>query len=398
MISAHRSLAFAMRAVTLLLMFLGAVALGRIALTRNIDRACALDEWPHLSSCRKADTAVSAQVRELQQQASRNPGDSANYLALAMLTTRPGGIAPLDDQVVLDVASQLTRQDPMLQRVLAARALQGGQWPQSVGALARLVDDFHDPAAAQAMASLLAFPESRQALVDAIKPESRWVGPVLQALPAARVPVTQVMPLLDTALAMNLIGSEQGLALIGQLKAAGAWLDAQALWLRLLGQGAPLLFNGGFEQGFVRGGFDWELPDGVAARTGVQVQQPPVAGANGRALELAFNGRPLALPVMSQQMVLLPGRYAFSGRFMARRLRAGAGMTWVFGCTSSAAELARTTPLSDTQGRWQQISLPLSVPDGCGAVQVQLRTQLGSDALSGLRGEAYFDDFQVVAL
>jgi len=199
--------------------------------------------------------------------------------------------------------------------------------------------------------------------------------------------------LLEPAIALKLVTPELGLAMVSQLKASGYWLDAQALWLRLLGQPAPMIYNGGFEQGFIRGGFDWELPEAAPAHTGVQVAQQPVAGAQGRALELAFNGRPLALPVIGQVVVLLPGSYAFTGRFMARRLRAGTGLTWVFSCAAGGTELARTPALTDSQGKWQDLSLPLLVPAGCGAVLMQLRTQVGSDALAGLRGEAYFDDF-----
>ena len=389
--------AVAVSAATMVALAAIALALGWISLQRNFDRACELDEWPNFSSCPKPDAAVAAQVRDLRQRIARNPGDVAPYLALTLLTAQPGGIAPLDDQAVLAVTGKLAGHDPRLLRVLASRALQRRQWPEAVQLLTQLVELHRDGPAAQAMASLLALPDARAALVAALQPDSHWVEPLLQALPASQVPVQQAMPFLAQALTLRLIPAEAGLALVSQLKAGGYWLDGQALWLRLLGQPAPLIYNGDFENGFVRGGFDWELQDAAPARTGVQVQQPPVAGAQGRALELAFNGRPLALPVVGQHLVLFPGSYTFSGRYMAQQLRAGAGLTWVFTCTTGGAELGRTPSLTDTQGRWQDLTLPLEVPANCGAVLMQLRTQLGSDGLAGLRGEAYFDGFGLSA-
>ena len=390
----RRLLTLALRALVMAVLTAGAVALGWISLQRNVERACELDEWPHLSSCPKPETERSAQLADLRQRAARNPGDAANYLALALLT-QSGSIAPLDEEAVLRVTSVLAAQDPVLHRVLATRALQRGQLPEAVHWLVRLVEGARDERAAQTMAALLAFPEGRAAVVSALQPASRWLEPLLRAMPAARVSIQQAMPLLEPALAMKLITSSQGLALVSQLKAEGAWLDAQALWLRLLGRPAPLIFNGGFEQGFIRGGFDWDLPDAPVSRTGVQVQQPAILGAQGRALELIFSGRPVTLPVLGQHLVLFPGSYAFHGRFMARRLRAGAGLSWVFTCAAGGAELARTPLLTDTQGRWQDVSVPVDVPSGCGAVSMQLRTQLGSDALAGVQGDAYFDDFQL---
>jgi hypothetical protein len=391
-----RPLAVVVSGVTLLLLAACAIALGWISLQRNFDRACDRNEWPYFSSCPKPDASVAAQVRDLRQRVARNPGDVTAYLALSLLTAQPGGIAPLDGEAVLAATRQLAPHDPRLLRVLTSRALQRGQWAEAAQSLVQLVDVHRDEAAARTLASFVAVPDARAALVAAMRPDSRWVMPLLRSMPAAQA--QQAMPLVAQALSLRLMPSEMGLQIVSQLKATGQWQDAQALWLRLLGQPSALIYNGSFEQGFVRGGFDWDLQDAAASRTGVAVQQPSLAGAQGRALELSFNGRPLALPVMGQHLVLFPGRYAFAGRFMAQRLRAGTGLVWTFSCTAGGAELARTPPLTDTQGRWQDLSVPLEVPANCGAVLLQLKTQLGSDALAGLRGEAYFDAFALSAL
>ena len=395
MTASSRPLALAVRFLAIGLFVAGAVGLGWFGWHLNLDRACEANEWPYFSSCPKADTSRVAQVEALRVRAARNPGDSTTFLALALLTTQPGGIAPLGADQVLDVAKQLAGQDPMLRRVLASQAIQRANWTQAVSLLTGLVQDHRDAGAAQQLAALIALPAARDAMIAALQPGALWLEPVLRAMPAAKVPVQQAMPLLARGLGLKLLSADIGLAVVGYLRAQGAWVDAQAMWLHLLGRPTALLFNGGFDDGFIRGGFDWELPDMSAYQAGVQVQQPVLAGGDGRALELSFNGRPLKLPVIGQYLVLPPGPYVFSGRFMARELRAGEGLTWVFTCANSDAELARTTSLTDTGGKWQGLELALDVPARCAAVLMQLRTQLASDALSGLRGSAFFDDFRL---
>lgn len=373
----------------------GAIGLAWFALPRNIDRACEAAEWPNLTSCSAPPTDRAQQISTLRERASRNPGDSTSYLALAILATQPPGIAPLNGDAVLSVADRLAPQDPMLRRAMASRALTLEQWAPAVKWLVLLVEKDRDNQAALRLAELLKHPQAREALLAAMKPDSRWVAPVLAALPAAKVPLQDALPFVSTALGNRQMKPDQGLLLVSQLKAAKRWLEAQALWLRLLGQPSLLIYNGDFEQGFLRGGFDWETTDAPPWRSGVVLSQPLVEGAKGRVLALSFNRRPLAVPVITQTLVLFSGTFRFSGRYMSRRLRAGEGLVWLARCTDTGAELASTQPLLDTDGRWTDLAMSLEVPDGCGAVQLQLRTQRASDALAGLQGDAYFDEFRL---
>lgn len=384
-----------LRGVTVGLLVLLALALAPVILTRNLESACVNDEWPHFSACPRYDLAPAEQALQLRARAVVNPGDVTNYLALALLTAVPGAVEPLDPGAVLDTATQLGGNDRNLQRVMASRELAQSDWTAAVRWLARLVQSHRDPVAAQVMASLMLQPDAHQAVLTAVTTDSKWVGPVLGALGAAKVPVVQAMPLVVSALDQGLIRPEQGLDMVRQLKAAGQWQDAHALWLRLLGRPSPLLYNGGFETGFERGGFDWEVPSDMAARSGVDVQQPVIAGANGHVLELNFNGRPLMLPVLAQPLVLWPGAYTLVGRYKTLNLRAGEGLGWVLNCLPAGGELARTPALADSGRKWQSFAADLVVPDGCAAVTLQLRTTLASDALAGLRGQIWFDDLQL---
>ena len=61
----------------------------------------------------------------------------------------------------------------------------------------------------------------------------------------------------------------------------------------------PLLFNGGFEQGFIADGFDWELRDEGPSKAGALIEQPAL-GERGRVLQVEFTGRPVAQPLVRQ--------------------------------------------------------------------------------------------------
>lgn len=371
------------------------LVLGPLAVRENLRAACDVDQWPHFEDCHRP-TDPQAQREMLRQRIARNPGDSANYVALALLDAQSppdDGTAPAQS---LDLARRFAPANGLVQQVAAQQAMAAKRWPEAVAALVGLVEHRADPQAARALASLLREPEARAALVASVQPGSTWVEPLLRALGPAGADVLDAMPVLIRALARQALRPESALAVVDQLRGRGAWRDAQALWLHLLGRPTGLIYNGGFDLGFLRGGFDWEFPNAPPSRTGFEVQQPQVAGAHDRALALYFNGRPLAVPPLSQVLVLFPGRYRFTARHMTRNLRAGEGLSWTFSCVGDATPFARSEPLRDTGGHWTDAELTLDVPATCAAVRLALMPQQRSDGLSGLRGELYLDDLRLV--
>ncbi len=373
-----------------------ALALGGISLQHNLRRACDLREWPEFSFCPVPDEAVAAQVRDLRARVAGNPGDSSAWLALALLTSQPGGVAPLDDAAVLATAARLAPQDALLQRLQVSRALQRELWPQAVPGLVRLVQEQGDADAARVLAALVARPQAQAALRAALQPGSTWLEPMLGQLDAAKVPVVLAMPLVAQALPLGLVSPRMGQTLMRSLKAGGQWLQAQALWVVLVGGAAPLLYNGGFEQGFIADGFDWELRDEGPSKAGALIEQPAL-GERGRVLQVEFTGRPVAQPLVRQVLVLPPGSYGFTGDYMGRQMRTEQGLAWSFNCVAGGRELARTPALLDTQGQWRSMTLTLAVPPDCPAVLLQLQTGLGSEALTGLRGQMSFDAFRLAS-
>ncbi len=380
-------------AALLVVLALAGVWLGAISLRVNLQMACQQQEWPQLSSCPEQDLSVASQVSGLRSRLAANPGDSAAWLALALLTQQAGGVAPLSDDKVLAVATRLAGEDLLLQRVLAARALESGQWANAVKWLVRLVEIQRDATAARTLTALLANPEALAAMRAALKPDSKWLVPMLGQLERARV--AQAMPLVADGLALMLVTPATGQALMRNLKADGQWLDAHALWVYLVGGQVPLLYNGQFEQGFIADGFDWEVVNTPPSLAGVKVFQPTL-GARGKVLQLDFSGRRLAMPLVRQLLVLPEGEYVFTGQYMARKLRSEQGLVWTFSCAGKRQESARSSAMLDTQGVWKKLEVTFAVPSDCGAIALQLQTSLTSEALTGLRGQMFFDDFSVL--
>ena len=204
------------------------------------------------------------------------------------------------------------------------------------------------------------------------------------------------MPLVAQALPLKLVSPQTGQALMRDLKAGGHWLEAHALWMYLVGGPVPLIFNGDFEQGFIGDGFDWELRDtqrlngwraGGAAPAGRAgpgaaggVHRPPGGAARGAAVAGAAGRRLHVLGQVHGKPHCAPNR-AWSGP----------SPVWPAAANWRARRRWSTPGASGAHLRGPQVP-----PDCGGAVALQLQTQLGSEALAGMRGQMTFDAFRLV--
>ena len=371
------------------------LALAWVAWVYNLERACTLTQWPVLPSCAHRARDAPAQVQSLRERIARNPGDSEAWIALAALTSQPGKAPGLNHGTVLDTATQLAGEDYRVQRMQAVRAIQQQRWSQAVDWLVRLVQDNDDGPAALALAGLVREPQALAAMQTHIKPGARWLGPVIGAMPQAGVPVVAAMPLVVSALPQQGLSPELTQRLLRQLKADGQWLEAHALWTAWLGHPVALLFNGDFDQGFIVGGFDWEVTPVSPSKAGALVRQVAL-DKHGGVLQVDFTGRPIVVPVVRQHLVLLHNRYVLSGQFMAANLRVNEGLAWVLQCVIDGHEIARTSAVKDTGGQWRTFTVEFELPPGCGqAVVLQLQTFAPYEAMTGLRGQATFDIFKL---
>ena len=375
------------------------LALAWAAWSINLERACVLRQWPELQSCINQDRSESAQRDSLFSQTERNPGDSEAWVQLALLSSQPTyKPGRLDHDAILDIATRLARQDRRLHRLQAIRAVQHQQWAVAVDWLTRLVEDSDDGRAAVALATLMREPLAMAAMKNHLKPGSRWFGLMVGALPQARVTVVEAMPLVVQAVAQKSVSPELMQQLLQQLKTEKQWIEARALWNAWLGHPSPLIFNGDFNNGFIPGGFDWEVTPEQPSKAGALVRQVAL-DKRGGVLQVEFTGRAIAAPVIRQHMVLLDKRYLLSGQFMTARFQTNEGLAWTVNCANDGREIARTPAIKDTSSLWQSFSFEFEVPASCAnAVTLQLQTYAPYESGTGLRGQVTFDDFKLETL
>lgn len=378
---------------------LAGLALAWAAWVSYLERSCTVEQWPGWAACSSSVGDAPSQMASLQARAARNPGDSEAWIQLAVLKNQSGAALSTDAAAVLETATRLAGQDSRVQRLQAATALRQRRWPDAVTWLVKLVEDNGDNDAALTLASMLREPLAVTAMQARIKPGNRWLGPVIDALPGAGLPTVAAMGLVVSAWQQQAISTELIQKVLQALKAQGAWLDAHALWTAWLGRPVDLLFNGSFDQGLIPGGFDWEVLPVSPSKAGALVSQVAAAGRGG-VLQIEFSGRPVTvLPVVRQHLLTLNKRYALSGQFMTSAWTSSGGLAWSLHCAQGGLEIARTPALMDTDGQWKPFSVEFVVPPECGpAVVLQMQPFNASDAASGLRGKASFDEFNLKAL
>jgi hypothetical protein len=356
-----------------------------LSVTVNVARGCVVEDTPYLFLCAAEADEPRARIAAAQSRIAASPGDSAAYLQLALATT------PAERPPFLDAAARLAPHDPTVLAMQASAAAERQDWPRAVAALVELAEYREQPEAAQTLARLIAAGQG-ELLLQHLGPGSRWLQAVLRHLAELGGSFAAGVPLIAEASRRGILKPGELPGYIRELKAAGAWVDANSLWLTLHPQGAPVLYNASFDQPLVKDGFDWELSQAlVGGQTGAVVQRSAMAG-RGRVLEVRLTGRALPSPLLRQYVFLGEGRYRLKGEYLADHLRMDHGLVWSVRCTASAAQPGRSAPLADSSGRWQAFAFDVSVPPGCGMVaSLQLETSAPYEAVAGGRGELAFD-------
>lgn len=384
----------------LLLAVLASLWLGYQALKANLQHACREAQWPGFVRCEVASESltqpeqVQRELTQLRKRVQDNPGDAWAMAEMARLTSLPDELLGQRGAIILEAAALLAPNRTEILEQQMVRALARQDWTQSVPKLVLLATRHGDSEATRTLARLLSLaPQDADltaALQSALKQDTHWLDKALLAMPAEKLPMAAVMPLVSTAALAGQLKPATGLVVIRQLKLENRWLDAHAIWLQLWKRPLDLLFNGGFEQRFVKHGFDWEVSDESNPRAGVQIERVG-RGERGQVLQLRFTGRPLRLPIVHQDLMLPPGTYQLEGDYQSAELRSEAGLVWVLTCADSARELARTAPIGTTGREWRTLGLRLVVPGDCSGAILALQPQTAFEARTGLRGDMLFD-------
>jgi hypothetical protein len=351
----------------------------------NSERSCATRE-NLLPACAQPVPGSPEESQALRARIARDPGDANAYTQLAL--SDRSALKPRR----VDVAARLAPREPNLLLAQASAALAREDWPAAVSPLVELADQRDVAVAAQALAALV-MDGHADLLLPHLRPHTTWLQHMILQMRGRGVPLSGALPLVVRAMQLGVIDVETVREYVRDMKARGAWADAHALWMSMHGTSVPLLFNANFDHAFELDGFDWEVPPAASTRRAGVVVARRRAEQRGAVLELQFNARPIAQPIVRQYLFIAPGRYRLHGDFLARQFRMEDGLAWVVRCSSKTA-VATSTPLHDTLGLWQSFDFEFKVPANCGTVAaLQLETSTPGNAALGARGRMSFDAF-----
>jgi hypothetical protein len=376
-------------AIPIAAMALAAVALAPLVVRVNLDRSCVTHDADYFSLCsRDRDNAQTHQAA-LTSRIAKNAGDTTAYVQLAMSDESP------QRDSALQAASILAPHHPAVLRLRTNAALQKKDWAGAVDPLVELVEHHGNEQAALTLARLIAGGQA-PLLATHIQPGRRWLKQVLEQIPKLRVSISTALPLVIQALAARVLEPATVMNYVQELKAAGAWADAYALWLGLNGNSLPALYNAGFDLPFQPEGFDWEpAPKLPASKAGAILDQHGSEG-RGAVLGIVFTGRKLPTPLVKQTLFVSPGRYRLNGEYVSHQLRMEEGFAWTIRCAEGGAVAGRSEALSDTGGAWRRFSFEFNVPPDCGLVaNLQLEPYATYAAALGARGRVDFDAFSL---
>jgi len=219
-----------------------------------------------------------------------------------------------------------------------------------------------DPRAAVALADRLAAnPSWRPAflafLVERARPPPTGViAALLARLAGGPTPPTNA----EIAPYLRLLVSQQRFA------------EATAAWRRFVPAAGEGVYDGDFDRAPGSTPFDWSLAGGGGWTASIAASPD---GARGAALNIEYDGVSPPQP-LRQLLVLGPGAYRLSGRFLDEQGTGAALFAWMLICDGADEPLASAPSPPGPAGVWRAFSVTAIVPDrGCPAQWLALKSQ-----------------------
>ena len=182
--------------------------------------------------------------------------------------------------------------------------------------------------------------------------------------------------------------------------------DARTVWIQALSAGgihaeaalnAGLMWNGGFEQEFLNGGFDWR----VSAAGGAQMSwDEQIVHSGRRSLRVDFDGSAnVDFQNIWQYVLVQPAtRYRLSAFFRAQDLSTDSGMRLeIRDIPNPGAPLRFTPNVSGTQS-WAEEAAEFTTGPDTKLLQVVLRRTRSEKLGNKIRGTAWIDDVTLLPL
>jgi hypothetical protein len=373
---------------------LAAVAAGLLwfAASIHLQRTCVVADAPYLLLCNNTVPDFDPGGPEgLRARLRDNPGETSAWVALANIESGPAR------EQLLRAITVLAPSEPDTLRLRAQQALAQREMTLATELLVKMTN--HRVGGTEPphlLAALVASGEGTPLLRPHLVENSTWLPQVLASISALKLPLQTAAPLLAEATNKGIVTPQVVLSTVRALKTQGKWREAHTLWIALQPKPAPILFNGGFDERFQAGGFDWETAASPQGRAGALFLQRSMPD-RGQVLEMQFTGRAVPIPIVRQFLFLPPGRYALNGQYMSSRLRMEQGLAWAVRCTEGKNVVAgRSEAMQDTADVWQNFGFELEIPADCGMVAgLQLETYAPFEATAGFRGKVLFDGFEL---
>ena len=291
-------------------------------------------------------------------------------------------IAPIDSRVL---------------RTAAVLAVREARIEDAIGRLDQLLTHYPETRsfAFPVMTEWLVHPGANAAIERLAARPSTWMGSFL-AHGCGRGDAALQAPILARWAAAGHAGRHEAACVIEGLRRSGRWLPAYQVWLNTLPRArlaeVGYVFNGSFEHDPTGVGFDWIAGAQSPAHA---VEYPRTSGVSGeRALRVAWSGKRVPGPAISQFAALPPGRYQLSGLARMEGLQSVRGIQWLVRCAQDRAVLG-ASPRFMGSGGWERFAFDVEVPARCLGQVLQLEAAGFDQGTTYVSGQAWFDDLRL---
>ena len=198
-------------------------------------------------------------------------------------------------------------------------------------------------------------------------------------------------------LGQDSLRKEDFIAYVNFLISSGRYDRAEAVWKEISekiegmakDEGASLLWNHGFENEVLNGGFDWRIRESEGVNVFIDES---VRMSGRRSLGVVFDGKHNPDIAFASQIIrVTPGApYLLKGSIKTEALTTTNGVfLQVAGHTCSGLD-KRSEVMTGT-AFWKEVSIEFEAPASCGAVIVMARRERSSKLDSNIEGTAWID-------
>ncbi len=394
------------RYLAMVLVVAVSIAAGWLSWRSNLALSCWRDEWPNLPLCQAmTGTTPQDQLNARMRRLEAEPGETQTLIEALVFAQDANLATDAQRSQLLRMAIERAPQNVDVLRIQANHAITESKWPEALSALTRLSLHHADPSASEILAGLVIRAGEdttlQSAMITAVEENPAWLEPVVFAAPRAEVPMAALLPLVQTAMAASeyRMPPKTGLFLVERLKAEGWWAASHEIWRHLWQRFIPFVFNGDFDQAFVRGGFDWEVGDAMNDHRSGAIVDRTYRQSQRHSMRIRFTGKPIQSPIAWQYLMLPPGTYRLQLKSQTGYLHSDRGLSWQLLCPEDGSILASIEPSPGIAQQWVDNATSFAVNEDCGQpARLMLVPRASYESRTGMRGEVLFDDITLTRL